>query len=469
MKTRMLFAMVLAVASLGAADLPQAQSIGEFSESARADLERVIRSSISSRAVAVVSGTVTHAGNGFFFLQNGKEALKVVSNAHGMPATGTAVQVGGLPSLEGGRLVVVASSWKRTGEAELPPTERVDGAALTFVAENAAERGRDVNWRRVEVEGRAIGLTDSGFAIEVDSVPVTVVTEDLPDFVRHCETTHPLVKVTGVVELILDQSVLFGGDRYVMGVKLHAAGVSDIQLDVDPVYLMNCGDRRIRIAVIVAFAVVLLLLVLLIALAIRQARRRLRTTTLMTERKRMADDLHDTIEQHLVGAGMLLQLGKVREAGDILVRAKREMRDIVWGLKNDDMMRLTPAQMIKEFAKDENRKGLYRVEAMLAGLPERLDASAMRDLSLIVREAVGNAVKHGKARKVAISGDPKPDGGWIIRIGNDGTPFDPATAPGAKEGHFGIEGMKARARRLHAAIRFEKKGERTVFVLETQQ
>lgn len=108
--------------------------------------------------------------------------------------------------------------------------------------------------------------------------------------------------------------------------------------------------------------------------------------------------------------------------------------------------------MIREYAKAETKKGVCRVETHLAGLPERLDAAEMRDLSLVLREAVGNAVKHGKARKVAIASDPLPDGGWRLRISNDGAPFDAQTARGASEGHFGVEGMKARARRFGAEL-----------------
>ena len=91
-----------------------------------------------------------------------------------------------------------------------------------------------------------------------------------------------------------------------------------------------------------------------------------------------------------------------------------------------------------------------------------MDAAKMRDLSLIVREAIGNAVKHGGAKKVAITSDQQEGGGWLLRIANDGEPFDSATAPGAREGHFGLEGMRQRARRLGAEVSFSTKSGWTV-------
>jgi signal transduction histidine kinase len=94
-----------------------------------------------------------------------------------------------------------------------------------------------------------------------------------------------------------------------------------------------------------------------------------------------------------------------------------------------------------------------------------MDAQSMRDLSLIIREAIGNAVKHGGAKKIAIASDP--DGaGWMLRIANDGEPFDPAAVPGPAEGHFGVEGMRQRARRLGAEVAYEQKGQWTVLVLK---
>ena len=442
-------------------------SLGDFSYAARLELEeRVSKALAEASDESTVSGTVTYSGNGAFFIQGKEEALKVAVEKGGLPKAGDVVEAKGRPAMEGGRVVFVARSWKKTGTAALPTPRKAKSVDLLFVGETDAERKNDVNWILVEVEGRAMALTESGFAIEVDGLPVTVVTSKVPDFLNDCEKTHPLVSVSGVAELILDQSVLFNRARQVMGVKLNANGVEDVKLHPDAVYLVNCRDRRVMVlvgAVIVALAVGI---VLMIAFSLRQARRQLRTKTLMDERKRMADDLHDTIEQHLVGAGMLLQLNKNKEAGEILVRAKREMRDIIWGLKNDDMMRLTPAEMIKSLAHEETKKGLYRVTARLEGLPERLEAAAMRDLSLIVREAIGNAVKHGGAKKIAISSDPQGVGGWLLRIANDGKPFDQASAPGVKEGHFGVEGMRQRARRLGADVSITVDGSWTVVAVK---
>ena len=459
-----LFCLALALPAAGA------PSFGDEAESTRLRIEKSILSLLDSvRMKTAATGTVTHVGQDFIFMQDGDTALKVFLSGTAFPRVGDVVGADVKPSLEGGRVVFLASKWARVGTAELPAPRPADADDLVFVATGSRDRGRDVNWRRVEVRGRAVGLTESGFTMDVGDLPVTVVTRDVPSFLSDCAATRPIVRVIGVAELVLDQSALAGRARWVMGVKVHISGADDVAIEPDLVYLANRRDRRVRIGVVAAFSLLGLLVVVLAVHILRQLRRRLRSQVIAGERKRMADDLHDTIEQHLVGAGMLLQLDRKKEAVEILQRAKREMRDIVWGLKNDDMMRLTPSEMIREYVRSENRKGVYRIDCRLAGLPEHLDAQAMRDLSLIVREAVGNAVKHGRARKIAIAAEECAEGGWRLRISNDGAPFDPANAPGVEEGHFGIEGMKARARRLGAKLSIGVSDGRTVLELETEK
>ena len=420
--------------------------LGEFSSGVKADIEKKIsRELVRGDRISEVTGTVTYAEELRFFVQDGRESLKMVLDRGVVPKCGEVVSVTGYPSLEGGRVVMVVKSWKSVGQAALPEPLTPSSSDLT---ENG---GRGVNWMRIRLEGRAFEATENGFAMDVDGLPVSVMLKDPPFFIRQCGQLRPKVKVTGVVELILDQGVLFGRNEYVMGIKLSVNSVDDLVLEPDLVYLMNLRDLKVRIAVYATVGVLSVGLLVFLAIIFRQRRRHFRTATLMAERKRMADDIHDTIEQHLVGAGMLIQIGRNKEARDVLVRAKAELRDIIWGLKNDDMMRLSPAEMLRQTAELATRKGIFRVSTRINGLPDRMSAQEMRDLSLIVREAIGNAVKHGGAKKIAITCDSQADG-WKLRIANDGAPFDPAKAPGAAEGHFGLEGMRERAKRLGASV-----------------
>ena len=442
-------AAVLAAAARGERTL----TIGEYADEVRSRVVEKIKEALDGEGRnAEVSGVVTFAASGRFFLQKDDDGLKVLATGP-LPKPGNVVSVEGSPSLEGGRVVFVASKWRRTGSAPMPEPRPVSLDELIYVG----GAKKDVNWLRVALSGRVIGITENGFAVNVGGVPVNVMTDAAPDFLSDADLTHPKVSVRGVAELMLDQSALVGRANYVMGVKVNAASAEDVALVPDLGYLARRRSRLVTTAAVVTAVALAAVLLVAAVVVVRQRRRLFRSRTIIAERRRMADDLHDTIEQHLVGAGMLLKLNRTQEAQDVLVRAKREIRDVVWGLKNDDMMRLTPAEMLRRLAHDETAKGICRVEARIEGLPAKMDAASMRDLCLIVREAIGNAVKHGGARKIAISSDAAGDGGWLLRVANDGAPFDPDTAPGAKEGHFGLEGMRQRARRLGATATFARR------------
>lgn len=461
---------LLSVFSVQAIAETPSDSLGDEMRAMRERIEKSFRRILAEESLSrAITGTVTHVEQRFFFLQGNDAALKVFSDDIKYLKVGDNVSVKGKPSIEGGRVVFEAEKISKMGTGVLPRARKAEAEDLTFVAFSRNDYARDINWHVVEVKGRAIGPTESGFAMDIDDLPVTVVIDDIPSFLSDSADTRPIVKVKGVAELILDQSSIIGASRWVMGVKIYVSSADDVAIEPDIIYLANRRDKRLRIAVVGAFVVLGALVLFLTLFGVRQARNRLRSQILMGERKRMADDLHDTIEQHIVGAGMLLQLGKLKEVSDVLLRAKREMRDIVWGLKNDDMMRLSPSEMIRQYVKEENKKGMFRIDCILSGLPEKLDVRLMRDLSLILREAVGNAIKHGEARKIAIASEKKGIDGWILRVSNDGKPYDSATALGVDQGHFGVEGMKARARRLGAKISLCYDGRRTVLTLEKEK
>lgn len=452
-------AFLLMLAAVARAE--RAMSLGDYSDEVQGRVAAKIREALSAGGVAEVSGTVTFAGWGSFFLQRDDDGLKVFYDGK-LPDAGDVVTVEGSPSLEGGRVVLVAKEWRKTATAPLPEARPV---LLDELVESSGSGG--VNWLRVALAGRVIGLTEKGFAVSVGGVPVNVVAKRMPESLSDAGVTHPKVTVRGVAELLLDQAPLVGGHGGVIGVKVDVSSPDDIAIVPDLEYLARRNGRLTMFALVGFAAALAFVLALFAVLFVRQRKRLFKSRTIMEERRRMADDLHDTIEQHLVGAGMMLGLGRVKEAQDALAKAKRETRDVVWGLKNDDMMRLSPAEMLHELAHDETAKGLCRVEARLEGLPQRLDAAQMRDLSLIVREVIGNAVKHGGAKMIAMSSDPLGRGGWLLRISNDGTPFDPATAPGAAEGHFGLEGMRQRALRLGAEVSIARR--KTGMVVEIRR
>ncbi|MBQ1344875.1 MAG: hypothetical protein IIY62_00795, partial [Kiritimatiellae bacterium] len=190
------------------------------------------------------------------------------------------------------------------------------------------------------------------------------------------------------------------------------------------------------------------------------------------DRKRMAEELHDTIAQYLSGARLLLYSvqgeahalpeaarGAVAMAGDILETARRELRDKILNLQSDELMLRPIARLLKGVAARANAASGAKVHAVLRGLPADMSAQTKNDVLAMVQEAVSNAVKHGRARRIAIVSDPLPGGGFALSVLNDGAPFDASAALGPETGHFGLSSLRERAARNGFTLTFgERKG-----------
>ena len=92
------------------------------------------------------------------------------------------------------------------------------------------------------------------------------------------------------------------------------------------------------------------------------------------------------------------------------------------------------------------------------------------NLLRIIRELVVNAVRHGHATSVRIAGSLAGQT-LYFSVQDDGCGFDPASCPGSDQGHFGIQGIRERLKRLNGSLNIESspsKGTRAVVTIELQ-
>jgi len=168
------------------------------------------------------------------------------------------------------------------------------------------------------------------------------------------------------------------------------------------------------------------------------------------ERRRVARDLHDGIAQELafiVAQTRLLtshiddpELQHVARAAE---RALDESRRAISALRSsgDETVSEAVAQAAEDVA--------YRVgiDVRLSLDPDvDLEPSAIEEVLRIVREAVTNAARHGKARQVGIVLTAMDGRSLVIR--DDGVGFDPS----ATNGGFGLVSMRERARAIGADL-----------------
>lgn len=191
-------------------------------------------------------------------------------------------------------------------------------------------------------------------------------------------------------------------------------------------------------------------------------RQKLRSSAVLEERNRIARELHDTLEQELAGITMQLDLAvdcfqqAPRVAEQALKTARNmsrhsmvEARRSVWDLRcqlleGRDLVSAL-AQIVEPLAPREH----VTVDAKIQGSPVRLPRPVEMNLLRIGQEAVANAVKHGRARRVSIELRYAP-ASVCLTVSDDGQGFAADQAP--PTGHFGLLDMWERAQSMGSQL-----------------
>ena len=440
----------------------------------------------------LVRGTVTASNpDGTFYMQKGGLAIRASADAScGAPEAGMSVDAVGFPEMIGGVGQLVGVIWRRSSSVpELPAPIEITEAAVTNLDFGADMTFRDYDCRLVAIEGRVyrIERNKNAFDMFLDVGGIGVgasVRGEVPGWLAREEEYEPMVRVRGIARLDTSGELANG----------HRPGLSSFSVEVPSpggITLVPNGEWRARHRArtlqksVEAMAALLVALMAVGVWALWRARTRERESRLLAdERKRMAGDLHDTIEQHLAGAKILLstaadKLGKdgpaaeraVKMAGEVLAEAKRQIRDVILNLRSDVLMRESAEALVAKVANELNARGIVRARVRLRGIPSDRTAGEKADLVAIVQQAVTNAVNHGRAKNVAIVSDPvertgtsaSPDPsrgktGFVLRILNDGEPFDASKALGPESGHFGLSNMRERAKRSGMSIEWRHEG-----------
>jgi signal transduction histidine kinase/ligand-binding sensor domain-containing protein len=222
----------------------------------------------------------------------------------------------------------------------------------------------------------------------------------------------------------------------------------------------------------VSFGVaVALLLIVAYRLRVAHLRRRFNETldTRVNERMRIARDLHDTLLQSFHGVLLKFQTAssllpaRPAEAKDVLDRAidqaanaVTEGRDAVQGLRTSatEMNDLADAirTMGETLAAEHGNGDAPALRVEVHGASRALHPILRDEVFRIAGEALRNAFHHAHAKQVEV--EIRYDERRLrLRVRDDGKGIDSALlAQGARAGHFGLPGMRERAKSIDGKL-----------------
>jgi PAS domain S-box-containing protein len=190
-------------------------------------------------------------------------------------------------------------------------------------------------------------------------------------------------------------------------------------------------------------------------------------SAVLEERSRIARELHDSLDQGFWG--ILLQLEATSEglgdgppsarthlelARNLVLHCQTEAHRSVWDLRSTVLDRADLPSALAATARLVAVSCSTPVDTAVRGAPRPLPASVENNLLRIGQEAITNAARHARAHAIVAELCFEP-GRVRLAVRDDGAGFDVDSTDYAGHGHFGLIGMRERAKRIGGRLTIE--------------
>jgi signal transduction histidine kinase/ligand-binding sensor domain-containing protein len=185
----------------------------------------------------------------------------------------------------------------------------------------------------------------------------------------------------------------------------------------------------------------------------------------LSERTRIAQELHDTLLQGILSASMQLHVAEsqipanspaktlVSRVLELMEQVVTEGRGAVRGLRLSKERSLDLEQALsrvpQELAVDESAVN-FRVIA--EGVPRSLRPAVRDEVYRIGREAVTNAFRHSHANRIEVVVEHHSKHLRVL-VSDNGEGMDSRFLQSGREGHWGLSGMRERAEKIGAKLK----------------
>ena len=186
----------------------------------------------------------------------------------------------------------------------------------------------------------------------------------------------------------------------------------------------------------------------------------------LAERKRIAQELHDTLFQGFFAASMELHVAagqlpagleakeRISHALQLIERVLEEGRRAVQGLRSSREDLSSLGQDLAGVPNDLGLPSAVGFRVVVEGRRRELRAGLREELYRIGREAIFNAYRHARANHIETEIEYRPTE-LRISVRDNGCGIDPQMLE--RQGHWGLHGMRERAERIGARLRILSK------------
>lgn len=237
------------------------------------------------------------------------------------------------------------------------------------------------------------------------------------------------------------------------GMLLVVRHAGDLRVLVPPPWL-TVGKLLVFVSVLLAA---------LLAVFVRNRILKRIGTIRLNDRTRLAVELHDSLSQSLAGIAYQITAAqrdnnrqsadrKLATADQMLQSCRVELKNCLFDLRNDTIAEKSFDRAIRRTLEKFEDQADISIRFNVSRAP--FGDSTVHAVLSIIRELVSNAITHGHAWTIRIAGT-LDNGRLMFSVRDDGEGFDPKTAPGAAKGHFGLDGIRDRVKRLNGTFKLK--------------
>ncbi|HSU56458.1 MAG TPA: sensor histidine kinase, partial [Candidatus Dormibacteraeota bacterium] len=185
---------------------------------------------------------------------------------------------------------------------------------------------------------------------------------------------------------------------------------------------------------------------------------------ILSERNRMAREIHDTLAQGLAATSVHLRLAKksangspepvthhLEVAQQLVSESLREARNTIWNMRSQVLETADLPRALQDILQHLADGTDVKCEFETEGRPRRLAPVLENNILRIGQEAISNAVRHAEAKLISVKlgfGEKS----FELHVSDNGRGFDPAQ-PASGKGGFGLVGMRERAAEIKGDLK----------------